>query len=108
MNEMTTLMRVLSVIAGLLLGTMFFAGLWWTVRKAVFSQRPALWLLGSQLLRTSLTLAGFYLVAGGHWQRLLACLIGFVIARFLVIQFTGRLVAPPKCSRQEVIHAIES
>jgi hypothetical protein len=28
-------------------------------------------------------LAGFYAVSGGHWDRLLACLLGFVIARLL-------------------------
>jgi hypothetical protein len=27
-------------------------------------------------------LVGFYLVSGGHWERLLACLLGFVIAPF--------------------------
>jgi len=108
MNEITTLKWVLAVVAGLLLGTMFFVGLWWTVRKAIFSQRPALWLLGSQLLRTSLTLTGFYVVSGGHWQRLLACLLGFVIARFIVIKFTGRPVALPSFSRKEAGHATES
>ena len=29
--------------AGLLLGAIFFGGLWFTVRKGVSSQRPALW-----------------------------------------------------------------
>ena len=108
MNEIATLIWVLAVVAGLLLGIMFFVGLWWTVRKAVSSRQPALWLLGSQLLRTSLTLAGFYIVSSGHWQRLLACLLGFVIARFMVTQFTGRLVTPSSCSRKEVVHATES
>jgi hypothetical protein len=39
----------------------------------------------------SLALAGFYLVGGGQWQRLLACLVGFVIARLIVT----RLTRPP-------------
>ncbi len=108
MNEITTLIWVLAMVAGLLLGAMFFVGLWCTVRKAVFSQRPAFWLLGSQLLRTSLALTGFYVVANGHWQRLLACLLGFLIARFIVIQFTGRPVAPLTFSRKEAGHATES
>ena len=46
-----------------LLGAIFFGGLWWTVRKGVASRRPALWFLGSLLLRTSIALAGFYVVA---------------------------------------------
>lgn len=108
MNEMTMLVWVPAVVAGLLLGIMFFAGLWLTLRKAICSRRPARWLLGSWFLRTGLALSGFYLVANGHWQRLLACLLGFVIARFMVTQFTGRLVDPPNCSRKENLHAIES
>jgi F1F0 ATPase subunit 2 len=82
---------VLPLGAGLLLGVFFFGGLWWTVQKGLSAARPALWFVCSLLLRTALTLAGFYLVAADDWQRLLACLAGFVAARFLV----ARLVAPP-------------
>ena len=42
----------------------------------------------------SLALAGFYFVAGGHWQRLLACLLGFVIARLIVTRLTGEAKQP--------------
>lgn len=85
-NDLLSL--ILPCAAGVLLGAMFFGGLWWTVRKGLSSKRPALWFLVSQLLRTSLTLAGFYLIADGHWERLLACLVGFISARFLVARLT--------------------
>ena len=87
MNESVSLMDAL--IAVVLLGTMFFGGLWWTVRQGVSATRPALWFLGSLLLRTGIVLAGFYVVAGGHWERLLLCLLGFVIAHFIVTRLTG-------------------
>lgn len=86
MNEPLSL--ILSLSAGVLLGAIFFGGLWWTVRKGLSSKSPALWFLGSQLLRTSVTLIGFYLVAGGHWERLLACLVGFICARAIVALLT--------------------
>ena len=76
----------LALFAGALLGTFFFGGLWWTVQKGVMSERPALWFLGSLLLRTGLILAGFYFVSQGHWSRLVACLLGFLIARFIVVR----------------------
>ena len=41
-------------LAGALLGAFFFGGLWWTVQKGVASERPALWFLGSLLLRTGI------------------------------------------------------
>ncbi len=86
MNELLSL--ILPLVAGVLLGMMYFGGLWWTVRKGISSNRPALWFLGSLLLRMSLTLAGFYFISGNHWERLLACLIGFVIARLVVTRLT--------------------
>ncbi len=85
MNEM--LILILAGAAGVLLGTLFFGGLWWTVRKGLTSERPARWFFGSMVLRTGLSLAGFYFVAGGQWQRLLLCLLGFVVARHIVTWF---------------------
>ena len=83
MNE--TLKLVLAGGAGVMLGAVFFGGLWWTVRKGVASKQPALWFLGSLLLRTAIALAGFYFVSGGHWERLLSCLLGFIMARLVVM-----------------------
>jgi F1F0 ATPase subunit 2 len=76
----------LALVAGLLLGTFFFAGLWWTVQKGMTSEMPALWFVGSLLLRTGVILAGFYFVAQDHWSRLVMCLVGFLIARIFVVK----------------------
>jgi F1F0 ATPase subunit 2 len=86
MNE--ALILVLSWLAGGGLGAVFFAGLWWTVRRGISSPRPQLWFLGSMLLRMSIVLAGFYFVGRGQWQRLLLCLTGFVMMRFIVMRQT--------------------
>jgi F1F0 ATPase subunit 2 len=83
----------LAFLAGALLGVFFFGGLWWTVQKGVTSETPALWFLGSLLLRTGLILVGFYLAAQGHWSRLAACLLGFVIARIIVVRRLTRVPA---------------
>ena len=86
MNE--TMMLVLAWMTGVLLGAVFFGGLWWTIRKGVSSSQPALWFVGSLLLRMGIAMAGFCLVARGHWQRLLLCLLGFVMARLIVTWLT--------------------
>ncbi len=86
MNNSFLLM--LAGLAGLLLGAIFFGGLWWTVRKGLTAKQPALWFLGSTLLRMGIALAGFYFVGRGDWKRLLACLAGFVVARFFVTWLT--------------------
>ena len=92
-----------SFVAGTLLGTFFYGGLCWTVHRGVSSRRVARWFLGSLLLRMSVALAGFYFVADGHSQRLLACLLGFVAARIIVTWLTrpsgkGRRLQAPEGS----------
>jgi F1F0 ATPase subunit 2 len=86
MNEFMSLSSALAT--GALLGAFFYGGLWWTVRRGVTSRRVALWFLGSLVLRLGVALAGFYFVAGGHWERLLPCLMGFVTARVAVTWLT--------------------
>jgi F1F0 ATPase subunit 2 len=85
-HEILTLL--LAWLAGGALGGFFFGGLWWTVRKGLVANNPAAWILPSALLRTGGALAGFYAVAGGDWQRLLACLFGFIVARQIVVRMT--------------------
>jgi F1F0 ATPase subunit 2 len=102
MNEPLSL--VLALITGVVLGAIFFGGLWWTVRKCVSARQPALWFFGGGLLRMTLVLAGFYFVAHGHWGRLLLCLLGFVMARVIVTRLT-RTVEKPTCWTQEASHA---
>jgi len=89
MNEI--LYRILVFIAGLVLGTLFFGGLWLTVKKTVASKTPALWVFGSFIFRVSITMLGFYYIASGNWQRLVICLLGFTMARFGVVRLTKTL-----------------
>jgi F1F0 ATPase subunit 2 len=84
MNE--SLILVLAWLAGAALGALFFGGLWWTIRRAVASPQPAIWFLGSLVVRMAAVLAGVYFVSGGAWPRALACLLGFVMARQLLLR----------------------
>ena len=102
MNETLTL--TFSLAAGALLGILFFGGLWWTIRLGLSSRQPSLWFFGSMVLRTGIVLSGFYFVLGDSWMRLLAGLLGFVIARFSVTRFT-RLAQQRNPLTQEAGHA---
>ncbi len=55
-------MLSLDFIAGLLIGIIFYGGLWWTVRR-LCAKVACLWLAGSFLVRTVIALAGFYAAA---------------------------------------------
>jgi F1F0 ATPase subunit 2 len=103
MNE--PLSWLLGTVAGFGLGAFFFGGLWWTVRRALSAQQPALWFLGGWMLRMGVALAGFLVVADGHWQRLLACLSGFVVARIAVTWMTR---VPQTCGPESVPRTIRA
>jgi F1F0 ATPase subunit 2 len=74
-------MTGVAFICGLPLGVFYFGGLWWTIRRAVASNSPAVWFLGSLLFRTIVLMAAFYWVSQGDWRRVLSCLLGFLMAR---------------------------
>ena len=99
------LFLALALMAGLLLGTIFFGGLWWTVRKGLSSKSPAVWFLGSLLLRMGIVLAGFYFIGRGDWQRLVVCLLGFIIARIIVMRLTRTPIDHGNSQVKEVNHA---
>lgn len=98
-NEMTAMNEILALtlagVTGVVLGAIFFGGLWLTVNRGLQSNRAALWFLVSLLLRTSIVLCGFYWVGQGyligstHWQRLVACLVGFILARLVLTKWLG-------------------
>ena len=103
MNEF--LILAFALVVGLLLGTIFFGGLWWTVRKGISSKSPAFLFLGSMLLRMGIVLAGFYFVGHGDWQRLVVCLLGFIIARIIVMRLTRTPIEHGNSQVKEVNHA---
>lgn len=76
---------VLSMAAGAGLGLLYFGGLWLTVRRLAGTRTPVLLFGASFVVRTILTVLGFYLVMDGSLGRMLACLLGFIVARQLLI-----------------------
>jgi F1F0 ATPase subunit 2 len=88
MNETLTIIAMW--VAGGILGTIFFGGLWWTVQKGVSSGQPSVWFLVSLIIRMGITVAGFYFLSHGHWQRLLPIVLGFFTARFIITRIIGK------------------
>lgn len=99
------MLHIFALFAGTALGALFFGGLWWTVQRAVSSPQPALLFFASMLFRTLIVLSGFYLIGGTHLSRLLACLLGFIIARFIVMGLTDKGTKNPLPARTPVTEA---
>ncbi|MBP9091917.1 ATP synthase subunit I [bacterium] len=85
----------IAAVVGVVLGLVFYGGLYWTVSRGLASKQPALWFLFSLLARVSIVLAGFYFVSSYQLQgspfsshgsepvlqmeRLISCLVTFTI-----------------------------
>lgn len=89
----------MALAAGVALGLFYFGGLWLTLRLVPSSRYAGLLVSGSLLLRMGVTLPGFYLVMGGHVERMVACLSGFIAARLLL---AGRLGPGKQAAGKEV------
>ena len=72
---------LLALASGMGLGSLYFVGLWLTVRRVAQSRLGGLGLLTSLLLRLALIAVGLYLVPGHRWQDYLAALLGILAAR---------------------------
>jgi F1F0 ATPase subunit 2 len=76
----------LALTFGFAIGIFYFSSLWVTVRQLPTTQQPILLIVGSLLGRLSIAVLGFYLVMDGSWQRLLVALLGFLLARSILIR----------------------
>jgi F1F0 ATPase subunit 2 len=81
--DLSTLTReLLSLPLGFALGLFYFTCLWFTVRQLPRTRHPVLLMLG-------LAIAALVWMVQGHWERLLIALLGFLLARGLLIARWG-------------------
>lgn len=99
MNDLFNLILPLS--GGILLGFIFFGGLWLTVSKSIMAKNPAIWFFVSMVLRAGIVLIGFYFIGGDQLESFLACLVGFVIARLIMTQKINRIRESPTLKKSE-------
>ena len=71
---------------GIVLGALFFAGLWLSVQKLRHAKRPGLLMLVGYAVRMMIVVSGFYLLSNGDWHKLVAALAGFILARILIVR----------------------
>jgi F1F0 ATPase subunit 2 len=79
----------LSLISGTALGLFYFGGLWLTVRRLPMSSQPGLLSAISFLVRTGIVIMGFSYIMEGRFERPLSALVGFLIARIVLVRLIG-------------------
>lgn len=87
--ELENINWLLPLLAGILLGMFYFAGLWFTIKQLTHWKNPALAMTLSLFLRLGIVVAGFYWFTDGQWQELLIALLGFVVVRMLMARRLG-------------------
>ena len=124
------LILAIAAVAGVVLGMVFYGGLYWTVSRGLASKQPALWFLGSLLARVTIVLTGFYFVSiypiqgspvASHssepvlqMERLISCLVTFTITGLIIrwCMRPSKLVVSSELSietsSQEASHASDS
>ncbi len=76
-----------ALCVGMLLGLLYFSGLWWTVRRGIHSNMAALWFTASALLRMAIVvMTVYFIVARSGIANLIACLIGLLVARAMIVR----------------------
>ena len=89
LNPTTFITLVCAFTAGIALGALYFTALWKTVQMLPGSKNPARLMLTSYFLRVIVVMAGFYLVMGGHWERLMLAMFGFIIIKKILTYRLG-------------------
>ena len=89
MKDINLLIPALGLVWGLLIGLLYFGGLWWTIVRLPGKVRPKLWLTASYALRLGLALLGFWLIMRESLYALFLSLAGFLIMRLILIQRLG-------------------
>jgi|GEM_PF-6339217 len=81
------------LLTGLLLGVVFYGGLWLTLKLVLRTPFAAPLIPISFLLRAFLVVVGLKLVCGAEWPRYAVAMIGFLPSRLLFSQKQGREAA---------------
>lgn len=86
-----TLHLAVAVIAGGLLGGLYFGGLWWTVRRMPSVAHPLNLYFVSMVVRLAVLLVSWYgVLAYFGFPPLLASIAGFITIRFVILRILGQ------------------
>ena len=90
---------VVGFFGGVVLGLVFFGGLYWSVNKLPTVKYPGLLMAASMLVRMAILLTGLYFLMSGDIKNLLAAVVGVMVIKFVMIARVRQ--KPPAPSERE-------
>jgi F1F0 ATPase subunit 2 len=89
----------IGLVVGILAGTGYFGGLWWTVRRLPSCGNPGRMLFGSFLCRVLIMAGVLFLAAGRQPLIYLGAALGFIAARLVMSRIYGPDASGPAIKR---------
>ncbi|HSR05454.1 MAG TPA: ATP synthase subunit I [Proteiniclasticum sp.] len=81
---------LIAFIVGVLVGILFFGGLYFTVKKLTTIKYPALFMMLSLIVRLVILAGGIYLIMDGGIQNVLSAMAGIILVRLVMIAKLGK------------------
>ena len=81
---------IIAFIVGILVGSLFFGGLYLTVKKLTSLKYPALFMMLSLIVRLVILTGGIYLIMDGGIKNVLSAMAGIILVRFVMIAKLGK------------------
>lgn len=76
---------IVSFLIGLILGIIYFGGLYYSTKKFTKVKRPALFMVLSFIIRMGILVVGFYYLTKTDYKNVLIALVGVILTRFIII-----------------------
>ena len=89
MNSIDWIPMIGALLGGAALGVIFFGGLFWTTEHLMHCNWPQAVVVTSFATRVLIVVIGFYWLMAGAPARALAALLGFVVARAILVRLLG-------------------
>lgn len=76
---------LISFLIGLLLGSIYFGGLYYSTQKFNNAKNPALFMILSFILRMGFLITGFYYLSKSGYKNILIGLLAVMLVRFFML-----------------------
>lgn len=76
---------MINFFIGVILGIVFFGGLYWTIHKLTEVKQPGFLMIGSLIFRMALLLSVLYYVSRSGYKGILYALFGMLLVRIIMI-----------------------
>lgn len=85
-NDFSLVSAIVALMSGLLLGVIYFGGLWWTSMRVGTVRSPGPFFMVSFVVRMAILLSGMYWATRGRLLETTVCLAGVLVVRQLMVR----------------------